>query len=290
MNASEPDTTASAINPIRRQSRNRWLFRLAYPAYLLLLGWLGLQLYWFIQGHVLGQSKTDVWGYFYRKLPAVRDIVIRNDDETIDVLLLGASVLEQVAPFLEAELQQRATRPVRIHSLCTSAHTSRDSYLKYTQLSDKQFDLIIIYHGVNDVRMNCVQDKLFRDDYKHCYFYELLDRKVEVGSLNINVMLQSSMQEMITLGGEPEETLRDYGKNIKTREPFRKNLQKIIHDAHAKSTKIILMTFAHYLPAEYSRKSFCRMSSIMAQAIMPCQLRFGANRNTLQLHLMCITQ
>lgn len=233
----------------------RWLFIALYPCYLLALGWLGVHGFWMLQEQKTGRSKTDVWGYYYSKLPAARDADLQPEDGTFDVLLLGGSVLEQVAPVLEQKLVADFPQPVRVFSVCTSAHTSRDSYLKATQLAHQPFDLIVIYHGINDARMNCVRDDLFREDYTHCSHYSSLERAVKAGSLTISGLIGDRVDDLIGLG-EPEAELRGYGKTIKTQEPFRKNLEGILKIAKKHSTPVILMTFAYWVPEGYTKTAF----------------------------------
>lgn len=236
-------------------NRRRWLFVSLYACYLLALGWLGVYGFWIWQEQKTGRPKTDVWGYYYRKLPEARDADIQPQDESFDVLLLGGSVLEQVAPVLEQRLVTVIPRPVRVFSVCTSAHTSRDSYLKATQLDHQPFDLIVIYHGINDARMNCVRDDLFQEDYTHCAHYESLNRTVKAGSLTVTGLVQNQVENLIGLG-EPEADQREYGKTIKTKEPFRKNLEGILEIAKGHSTPVVLMTFAYWVPEGYSKPAF----------------------------------
>ena len=162
----KPIASADETPPAPR-TRRRWWFIGLYPVYLLVVLWLGVQFFWAVRQQTTGQSQQDVWGYYYSKLPAVRDAEIRAGDETVDILLLGGSVLEQIAPVLETAAKLEIQRPVRVFSVCTSAHTSRDSYLKFSQLKKQRFDLVVVYHGINDARMNCVRDDLFQDDYTH---------------------------------------------------------------------------------------------------------------------------
>ncbi len=256
MNAPYDNSMSSKTEspPASRTRRRRWFIAL-YPLYLLIVLWVGVQFFWTVRERTTGQSQQDVWGYYYRKLPAVRDAEVRSDDKTVDILLLGGSVLEQVAPFLETAAKRELTRPVRVFSVCTSAHTSRDSYLKFTQLEKQHFDLVVICHGINDARMNCVRDDLFRDDYTHCVHYNSLQRAVKAGSLTITGLIRDRLDQLIPLG-EPEPDLVDFGKTIKTRGPFRQNLEGIVNAARSRSSRVMLMTFAFWLPADYSKERF----------------------------------
>ncbi len=253
MNPQSDKSTASK-DETRPSTRRRW-FVLLYPVYLLIVLWLGVQFFWTVREQTTGQSQLDVWGYYYSKLPAVREADVRSNDETVDILLLGGSVLEQVAPFLETAVKKELQRPVRVFSVCTSAHTSRDSYLKFTQLEKQRFDLVIVYHGINDARMNCVRDDLFKDDYTHCAHYNSLKRTVKAGSLTVTGLIRDRVDQLIPLG-EPDPESVDFGKTIKTAKPFRRNLEGIVKAARNRSSRAMLMTFAYWLPEDYSKEKF----------------------------------
>ena len=110
-------------------------------------------------------SEKDVLSFYYPKLlsSGVLDVVSVEDAESFDVLLLGASVLEQTSGRLQGQLQAHVEQPVRLFDLSVSLHTSRDSVFKLQALDHLRstFDLIIVYHGINDVRMNCCRPGTF---------------------------------------------------------------------------------------------------------------------------------
>ena len=120
----------------------------------------------------LGGEATEeaIWRLYYPEIEASRVLDPHNgaDSRTFEVLLLGGSVLEEVSVTFENELRRHLPRPVRVFDLCKSAHTSRDSAIKFAKLQGRRFDWIVIYHGINDARMNCCADSVFRDDYTHC--------------------------------------------------------------------------------------------------------------------------
>ncbi len=239
----------------RISKRRRWCFIALYPLYLLGLVWLGVQFFWLLQEQKTGKSKTDVWGYYYSKLSPVQKADIRENDKTFDVLLLGASVLEQVAPVLEKTMASELKCPVRVFSVCTSAHTSRDSFLKYSQLRDKPFDLVMIYHGINDARMNCIPDNLYQQDYTHCAHYRSFQRALEAGSLSVRGVVGDQVDQLISLG-EPDPEVVEFGKSIKTPQAFRTNLEAIVRGVKSQSGQVMLMTFATWVPPNYSKTKF----------------------------------
>ncbi|MBM4266291.1 MAG: hypothetical protein FJ144_06735 [Deltaproteobacteria bacterium] len=113
---------------------------------------------------------------FYPELRAAGDT---SDPEVRTLLLLGASALHPEFGNVEARLRRELEaggKPVRIVNLAVPAQSSRDSYLKYRFLEDRRFDLVIVYHGINEVRANNVPPGLFRKDYSHYSWYERVNR------------------------------------------------------------------------------------------------------------------
>ena len=106
--------------------------------------------------------------------PEMRNALNANmdkGDETFDVLILAASVFESkfgnIPELLQTRLAETLDRPVRLHNVARGAHSSLDSLYKYRLLTHKSYDLVIVYHGINEVRANnCPPDRV-RDDYAH---------------------------------------------------------------------------------------------------------------------------
>ncbi len=248
-------------NPRARRSKTRRLILGGiWLAYVAGLFWLGLWVFWYVR--VGNTAHDDVgfpqdWLIYYPELEqsGLTTAEIPPDDGTIDVLLLGGSVLEQVADELEQRLQSSIRDPLRVYKLPKAAHTSRDSYLKYSLLKDKHFDLVVFYHGINDVRMNCCPDRDFKDDYTHCHWYHSIERMAQNGRITMTGLLADQSRGLIALG-EPEREALDYGDSVKTPRAFRKNLEGILQQAHAGGQPVMLMTFACYLPDGYTRKKF----------------------------------
>src|SRR5205807_5198572 len=154
-------------------------------------------------------SAETIWHAFYPEIRAsgLEAITVSNTDATYDVLFLGGSV---VSPFfgtigeqLQAGLRARLARPVRVFNLAMPAHTSRDSLLKYRYLARHRFDLVIVYNGINDTRMNNCPPEMFRLDYTHCAWYRQLERYEESPHVGRSVLAFSVVQ----LGDRVSETL-----------------------------------------------------------------------------------
>lgn len=254
------NTAANETDQTPRSWPRRVRFAVLYSAYLVVLCWIGLKVFAWMQYDVpvtRSANADDVWRLYYAELwkSGVLDSNGSHDDGRFDVLLLGASVLEQVAPKLETALRKRYGESVRVYNLALSAHTTRDSANKYRRLRDRTFDLVIVYHGINDSRMNCCREEDYRDDYSHCAWYDSFERKLEAGAISFRGVTSNLNRGKIGLGPPDEENLR-YSRNVKTGPAFRRNVEAILKLAAAKQTPVLLMTFASHLPADYSRAAF----------------------------------
>src|SRR5262249_11614858 len=103
---------STAAKPSSRGMRRRWWFWLVYGLYLALLGWVGLWLYGFLRvgGTAPAPATLErIWSNFYPELTSsdVQLVSTTPDDQHVDVLLLGGSVLEQVSPDFESALTSR---------------------------------------------------------------------------------------------------------------------------------------------------------------------------------------
>lgn len=191
--------------------------------------------------------------------------------ETPRVLLLGASVLNRtfgdVAPLLGEALEQAWSEKVRIVSLAMLGHSSLDSYYKYRELHDERFDLVVIYHGINDLRANNVPPQLWRDDYGHYAWYDEINFYFQHETLRgLPVIVPYALKHAATLlrsnryvpehGPNAEWVV--YGEEIKTAAVLRANLERILALALDRNDPVLLMTFAHFLPEDYTLERFQR--------------------------------
>lgn len=195
----------------------------------------------------LGENSA-IWKHFYPELKTSGVIDVKTaPGGDLKVLLLGASVLEQVFPELESRLRQEFGKRVRVYNLSRSSHTTQDSILKYRLLDPQDFDLVIVYHGINDARMNYCPPEAFRDDYTHIAWYRGMQRHVESGTLTVKDVYRKQLQIVFPLG-EPDESEWPYGANIKTRKSFRSHIEELVSRSDSAKTPILLMTFAWWIP------------------------------------------
>ena len=47
-----------------------------------------------------------------------------------------------------------------------------------------------------------------------------------------------------------------YGREVRTREPFRRNLEALAALAHDRGERVLLTTYASYIPPDYSEEKF----------------------------------
>lgn len=235
-----PESTAS---PPRR----RRLFVAVYAVFLLIAAAAVLRLV---------RVDADVWDYYYPELDAsgATSAAPTADDKTIDILTLGGSVLLQVEESLEQRLRKELRANVRFFHLSTTAHTSRDSWLKYRLLADQRFDLVLVCHGINDVRMNYWPADQFRDDYTHCPWYAGIVSDTVTGRLTLwDRLKRFATQDGL---GPPSAADYRYGETIKTATAFETNLRQLVDEARRRDDEILLLTMAAYLPEGYTRAAF----------------------------------
>ena len=223
---------------------------------------------------------------FYRGLRRPLAQEIRNDDESFDVLILAGSVLhDRYGPFeaaLNEELALRNPREVRVHNLAKAAQGTRDSLIKYRQLDHQRFDLVIVYHGINDLRANAVPEADYRDDYGHIEWYRRVNWVSEHQELlrwtALPYLLHEARVVVEKLLGRyrpiPEDSLREYAKHgatLKTVPAFRNNLAAILELARERGEPVLLMTYAWHLPPDYTKRSFRRRQSEYATHRVPVE-------------------
>ncbi len=269
-----PPVRSRAASPSRPQStpRRRRLVVAMFIVYLLVLAELGARGYWWLARGAAPHRTDRLVAAYYPELmhSGAMSVAPGRDDATFDVLLLGASVLHprwgRIEPLLHNELRRFTTKPVRVVNLAQPGHTTRDSLLKYRALDGRAFDLVIVYHGINDVRQNNVPRERFRSDYAHCGWYRklaLLDEHPESGWFALPCTLHAAA---VGLGESPafgRYLPRDTppggwgpdGLDVKTAAPFAENLRAIASLAEHRGDPLVLMTFAHraerYLPFKH---------------------------------------
>lgn len=247
--------------------RKERLFVLVYLVLLVLLVEASMRAYFaiFHEGEFLRPSSMVRQAY-----PELEQIAMPAAD--FDILLLGGSVLVEsvggIPSRLAKNLAAEGVTDFRVVNLSALAHTTRDSYLKLKSLGDPRFDVVVVYHGINEVRANNCPPDLYRSDYSHYEWYEmrnLTDRYLH--SMDLSVIpfsfdylfhraRQVFLEPRYVPPHAPKRQWVPYGSDIKTMGAFRANLEKIVSRMTRNDTAPILMTFAYYVPPAYSLSAF----------------------------------
>jgi hypothetical protein len=257
---------------LRRSWRRRVLSWSLYAIYLVLLAEIASRAYWRFGKQVPFLKPNEIWYAFYPELKSsgVETAPVLDRDTTFDVLVLGGSTASPdfgtIGPDLQAAIETHIARPVRLFNLAAAAKTSRDSWLKYHALHNRHFDLVVIYDGINDTRMNNCPREDFRDDYTHCSWYRQVQLYQQqpaswfalpytIRYLGVCLDESTGLHPYIPRQN-PQNKWISNGGDIKTEAAFRANLSAILAEATSKDERVLLMTFAYHIPANYSPKRF----------------------------------
>jgi hypothetical protein len=246
------------------------------------------RLYWKVRFGVPLTRPRTVLNALYPELWEVewkdRDLV-RSGAPSI--LLLGGSVLHRRWGNVEQELRERLTatlhRPVAIYNMAAIGHTSRDSYVKYRALAGRRFDLVVFYHGINDARANNAPPEVFRPDYSHYAWYaavDVLDRHRDdawlvlpytIEFLAIRARERLGLVRYVPMDAPRPEWL-PYGRDVKSAAAFAANLDGVLEIAHARHEPVLLMTFATWVPPDYSAAAFTARTLDYALHLSPIEM------------------
>jgi len=243
-------------------------FWLIYFLSLILAFEFASRVYWNITWDVPLLTMKGAFYAFYPEAKEIDENFSSQEDEAFDILLLGGSVLHYKWTLIEKALKEKLSREtkreIRIHNASEAAHMTRDSYFKYQYFAERNFDLVIVYHGINDVRANNCPLKAFQKDYSHYFRYSLLSayQKYEnfrfftfpftLEFLKLNLLRETGARRFYSEG----EKYYLFGDLIKTKESFRENMLAILNDAKKKNEKVLLMTFSYYVPDNYGLEKF----------------------------------
>ncbi|MCY2965866.1 MAG: hypothetical protein NT069_19920 [Planctomycetota bacterium] len=226
--------------------------------------WGATKAYWLLTADVpLSQSPT-VWDHYFPQIrrSGLADRKIRREDRQFDLLLMGGSVLQPTWGTIEAELRQRleaiAPGRIRIYNLAEAGFTSRDSRVQYEHFKDDRFDLVLVYEGINDVRMNCCPPEEFHDDYSHFTRYGLMMQRLDAGTLSLpTAVLDRFRSAVSTLPlGTADPQLVDFAANPQSPRTLKANLEAIAQTAIARGDPLLLLTYAWYIPGDYTPERF----------------------------------
>lgn len=211
-------------------------------------------------------STGRLWNYHFPEFDesAIEQAAPVDPDGAYRVLILGPSVwyptYGDLGASLQKHLQQKLARPVRVCNLSYPGRTSRDALLIYRRLADKHFDLVVFYHGVNDQVLNNCAREVFQADYGHeRRFAEIraLEQHPEHGWLVFPYILAKLKARLGVSLVDPH--LRDnlnLGADLKTPASFQANVEEILSLARQRQERVLLLSFAYYIPADYTEERF----------------------------------
>lgn len=274
---------------MRNRTRRRWrkLLRLLL-AVALAVGVLeiGARVYWASRGISAWSSPRQLHRALYPELAPVENAPRDETGETYDVLLLGGSALHNNYGSIEHVLRESLNRPgakVRVLNVSMPGHTTLDSLYKYRHLSGIPFDLVVLYHGINEVRANNCPPNVFRDDYGHYSWYALInawerkaDRHWLVGPYTLRFVLTKVAERLGWSSYVPTHRPRTedlkWGGDVRSAVPFERNVRQIVELARSRGQPLVLMTFAYYVPPDYSEALFTARRLDYRAHLLPIEL------------------
>lgn len=205
-------------------------------------------------------SPEDLVFIWYPELKKLNKYEYRTG--SYNILFLGGSVLTKgwgKVPDYIHKLSSGFNKKVNLVNLSASAHSSLDSYYKYQWIGKKRFDVVLFYHGINEVRANNVPSKIWKNDYSHYSWYDEVNFYFrhpflkKTGLLTPYFLKHTLIQLERNIVNKnqfiptqsPKDEWLEYGNDIKTRESFRANLIKIIKIAQKRKENLIIPTFAY---------------------------------------------
>jgi hypothetical protein len=231
---------------------------------------LAARLFWRLHGVPFSHPERVLQAYY----PGLAKIDLHNPKwaaARAHVLLLGGSTLHPRWGTVQAELREQLAfagyRDVRLFNLAAAGLTSRDSRLQYEAIGNEHFDLVLVYDGMNEARANNVPPDLFRDDYGHYGWYEIVNAlsrhqgrawfalpyTLEYVGLRLRQLVLAS--HYVSRNGPRADWLR-YGDTVRSAGPFEANLRAILGRATSRGEHVVLMTFATWVPQDYTLERF----------------------------------
>ena len=267
--------------------KNSFVFYVKYFVVVILIFELFFRVYHSVKldSYDILTQPSSLLERYYPGIDKATSEQIEDNNEAIDILFLGGSVLHTDWGTIEHELKQQLSSTyscrINIHNLAIPAHTSLDSRIKYNLLAHQQYDIVLLYHGINEVRFNNCPDDIFSDDYSHIEFYNQINAittpvsKVSILPYTYNLLKMRILQKFgkKTLSQhEPNKEWLQYGSDIKTANSFYNNYKFIVEMASKNNTAVVIPTFAYYIPEEYSFSKF-----------RDKQLAYNLHRNSIEV-------
>ena len=293
--AAAAEADVARPNPIARGRRSRFLLTLLIIFISVVCAELTARAYWRLRHRVPVRDPARILYAFYPELRRIDALRPTRDDEFFDILFLGGSALNsdwvpdldsawgQIGQQLREQLAYKGQRKVRIFNLAMPGHTSRDSWLKYATLAEARFDLVLVYHGINEARANNAPPQIFRPDYAHYSWYRVVNALASYHGRAAFALpytlryIAIGVQHALTKGRyvpthSPREDWVRYGDVPRSAQSFRHNLSAVLDTAARRDDRVLLMTFATYVPDNYSRDAFLQKRLDYGLHLAPIEL------------------
>jgi len=224
------------------------------------------------------QPKEIVLHYYpmLKKLAEKRKSV---SADTYNILVLSCSTLHpewgKFEQLIQSELpgskaQPRTAQPVNYEVYVASGigFSSLDNLNCYELLSHLDFDLVVFYGGINDARMNNCPKDVFKQDYSHLAWSNETNCVMRHPEANfctfplfVDFVFQKIKQRVCEARFVPIHYLLAsdwwrYGHEQKSLSVFNNNIAQIQEKCAQRNTKLLLLSYAFYLPSDYSLGKF----------------------------------
>ena len=277
---------------------------LLYILYLVVVMEIGVRVFFLISiGSAFHIYKASLLSFY----PELKEVPKNYSDREFNILVLAGSVLYQdtiefpvdtgvvLSSFCDISQHFPDDHPVtgqkiHVYNLARPAHTTMDSWYKYQYLQDTSFDVVIVYHGINDSRTNNISTSSFKEHYRHIAFYNslfILHRHEEVDYFTLpyaidlltnNALVKLNIWETIPrdfsqmyASGKIEKYYR-YGNKIKSAAVLRNNLENILTLAASKQETVVLSTYCYYLTDDYSLQAFLKRELDYDEQLYPAEI------------------
>jgi len=175
----------------------------------------------------------------------------RKPPGTVRVLTLGGSVLfnRRMTARLKGALAPLVPGDARLELVGAAlrGHTTWASRHKWRHLAPYGFDVVLVYHGINDLFADHVAEADFRDDYGHLGAWyvrgPLLDR-----SLAARIVFNRWLYRKppVVHGAGPDRSAP----------VFERNLEALVEEIRAAGATPVLAAFAWGIPPDYRHDRF----------------------------------
>ncbi len=258
MSVQAPKSTRNKARSWRKKIR----FGVLYVLFLFVVAEVGARVYWRITAWVSPWHPSElVTQRFYPELGSrLHQEASDPHDDGFDILLLGGSVLHDdwgdIHDRLVRGLHDAGLDDARVFNLAVPAHTSRDSLLKYQWCVERNepFDLVVVYHGINETRMNNCPPGMFREDYSHVSWYAMVNALHPQSVANWVLFPYTVRYAWVSLLDQagayaprtrPKPEWMPYGASVHTEAAFEKNIRQIVEMAGDRGEAVVLVTFAY---------------------------------------------